>query len=227
MAKRLLVSALLATVGVVTPALAISTNDAEHVSGGGSMELPPYLQCVPFARELTGIRIIGDAHTWWEQAAGRYARGKLPKVGAVMNFRPYGNSRLGHVAAVTRIVDSRTVLVSHANWSPIDGRRGQIERDVRVIDTSPANDWSTVRVWFAPNKALGTTHWPLYGFIYNHPPGPISINPPRLVKLDGKARMAAADWKSPRSAAPVQAPAPKLAQNDPIGAIIARRTLRR
>jgi len=200
---------------VATPVAAISTNDSQHVQGGGSIELPPYLQCVPFARQLTGIRIIGDAHTWWEQAAGRYARGKLPKVGAVMNFRPHGNSRLGHVAAVTRIVGSRTVLVSHSNWSPIDGRRGQIERDVRVVDTSPANDWSTVRVWFGPNKALGTTHWPLYGFIYNHPPGQMTIPAPRLVTLSGKSRLAALD-STPR-------PAP----NDPIGAIIARRSLRR
>ena len=216
---------MVATVCVGTPAVAISTSDAEHVSGGGSSQLPPYLQCVPFARELTGIRIIGDAHTWWEQAAGRYARGKLPKVGAVMNFRPHGNSRLGHVAAVTRIIDSRTVLVSHANWSPIDGRRGQIERDVRVIDTSPANDWSTVRVWFAPNQALGTTHWPLYGFIYNHAPGPVRIDPPRLVKLGSKAqpRLALSD----RKPSAVAESAPRIAQNDPIGAIIARRTLRR
>ena len=31
---------------------------------------------------------------------GRYARGHTPRVGAVMAFQPYGNSRLGHVAAV-------------------------------------------------------------------------------------------------------------------------------
>ena len=90
-------------------------------------ELPPYLQCVPYAREVSGIAIYGDAHTWWEQAAGRYDRGNKPRVGAVMAFVPHRNMRLGHVAAVSRVIDSRTVLLDHANWSPINGERGQIE----------------------------------------------------------------------------------------------------
>lgn len=51
-----------------------------HMSG---MELPPYLQCVPYAREVSGIQIYGDAHTWWDQAEGKFKRGKRPKVGAV------------------------------------------------------------------------------------------------------------------------------------------------
>ncbi|MEO6040506.1 MAG: CHAP domain-containing protein [Croceibacterium sp.] len=129
-------------------------------------ELPPYLQCVPFARQVSGIQIYGDAWTWWDQAAGRYARGHAPRAGAVMAFRPYGNMTLGHVAAVTRVLDPRTVLLAHANWSPIDGRRGQIERDARAVDVSPANDWSEVRVWYAPLGDLGTTAWPVEGFIY-------------------------------------------------------------
>jgi surface antigen len=130
----------------------------------------PYIQCVPYARKVSGIQLYGDAHTWWDQAAGRYARGTRPKVGAVMAFRPYGAMQLGHVAAVSRIVDSRTVLLRHANWSPIDGRRGQPEDNVRAVDVSPANDWSEVRVWYAPLGGLGTTHWPVEGFIYNRKP---------------------------------------------------------
>jgi surface antigen len=124
------------------------------------------LQCVPYARALTGVEIRGDAHTWWGQAEGRYQRGTAPKVGAIMAFRPHGNMRLGHVAAVRRIVDKRTLIISHANWSTIDGGRGHIEDDVRVIDASEANDWSRVRVWYTPNAALGGTEWPLNGFIY-------------------------------------------------------------
>ena len=194
---------LVVSLGIVTPALAISGNDASRSNGANTAIQPPYLQCVPFARQLTGIQIRGDAHTWWGQAAGRYARGKLPRVGAVMNFRPHANSQLGHVAAVTRIVDSRTVLISHANWSPINGRRGQIERDVRVIDTSPENDWSTVRVWYAPNQAMGSTDWPLYGFIYNEKPGRTTMPASRTASSDQR-------WL-----------------NDPIGEIIAKRSLRR
>jgi surface antigen len=120
------------------PALANAVDGFDDPSG----ELQPYLQCVP------------------------YARGHAPRVGAVMAFQPYGNMALGHVAAVSRVIDSRTVLLRHANWSPIDGRRGQIEDDVRAIDVSPGNDWSEVRVWYAPIQGLGTTAWPVAGFIY-------------------------------------------------------------
>ncbi|RQW42588.1 CHAP domain-containing protein [Novosphingobium sp. LASN5T] len=136
----------------------------------GDSDALPYLQCVPYARQVSGIGIYGDALTWWDQAAGRYARGRQPRVGAVMSFRPYGGMELGHVAAVSRIIDSRTVLLRHANWSPINGRRGQIEKDVRAVDVSPENDWSEVRVWYAPIADLGTTRWPVNGFIYNEKP---------------------------------------------------------
>lgn len=142
--------------------------------GGGDPRgpaTPPYLQCVPYARAVSGIRIFGDAHTWWGQAEGRYARGHEPKVGAVMAFQPFGNMRLGHVAAVSRVLDERTVLLKHSNWSPIDGRRGQIEDNVRAVDVSEGNDWSRVRVWYAPIQALGGTAWPVRGFIYHDAPG--------------------------------------------------------
>jgi len=130
----------------------------------------PYIQCVPYARQVSGIQIRGDAHTWWDQAAGRFARGPRPRVGAVMSFPPFGAMQLGHVAAVSKVIDDRTVLLRHANWSPIDGRRGQTEDNVRAIDVSPEGDWSEVRVWYAPLGALGTTHWPVNGFIYNQKP---------------------------------------------------------
>lgn len=131
-----------------------------------AIPLPDKLECVPFARQISGIQIYGDAHTWWGQADGRYRRGQMPRLGAVLAFKPHGAMQLGHVATVSAIIDSRTLLVSHANWSLIDGRRGQIERNVRVIDVSPAGDWSAVRVWYAPLADLGSTAWPVYGFIY-------------------------------------------------------------
>jgi surface antigen len=130
-------------------------------------ELPAYLQCVPFARAVSGIEIYGDAHSWWGQAEGRYKRGRKPQVGAVMAFEPHRNMQLGHVAAVSKVIDSRTVLLDHANWSPINGRRGQIERNVKAVDVSPNNDWSQVRVWYHPLQGLGKTAWPVAGFIYN------------------------------------------------------------
>ncbi len=151
-----------AALACTSPALAIN----ESARAIQTPDLPPYLQCVPYARQLTGINIYGDAHTWWGQAEGRYARGYKPRVGAVLALRPYSGSRLGHVAAVSKIVDSRTLLVRHSNWSPINGRRGQIEDNVKVVDVSPDNDWSAVRVWYAPLQDLGGTHWPVQGFIY-------------------------------------------------------------
>jgi surface antigen len=123
-------------------------------------------ECVPFAREVSGIQIYGDAWTWWGQAEGRYKRGDTPRVGAVLAFQPHGGMRLGHVATVNEIIDRRTIKVTHANWSRIDGRRGQIERDVEIRDVSEAGDWSRVRVWYAPLGDLGTTAWPVHGFIY-------------------------------------------------------------
>ncbi len=124
------------------------------------------LQCVPYARALSGVTIFGDAHTWWDQAAGKYERGDSPKVGAVLAFQPHSNMRLGHVAAVRRVLDDRTIIISHANWSTIGGVRGHIEEDVRAVDVSENNDWSQVRVWYTPNEAMGGTAWPAYGFIY-------------------------------------------------------------
>ncbi len=186
------------------PVQADTLIDLDGVTGGGQADLPPYLQCVPYARAVSGIRIFGDAHTWWDQADGRYAKGSRPRVGAVMAFRPHGNMRLGHVAAVSRIVDSRTVLLRHSNWSLINGRRGQIEDDVRAVDVSPDNDWSEVRVWFAPIQDLGSTHWPVTGFIYNDAPGK-ALAPARV-------QIAAA---------------PRVDSDDPIGAIIAARILKR
>ena len=151
---------------VAAPVQARTTFDVSDASGGSS-EPSSVLQCVPYARQLSGIQIYGDAHTWWGQAKGRYKRGSEPKVGAVMAVQPHGNSRLGHVAAVSRVIDSRTVLISHANWSA----PGKIERNVRAVDVSPDNDWSEVRIWFGPTQSLGSGHWPLYGFIYNEKPG--------------------------------------------------------
>ena len=74
--------------------------------------------------------------------------------------------RVGHVATVTGIVSDRIVKVTHANWSPINGRRGRVETDVQVVDVSANNDWSSVRVWYAPIKSVGSSSHAVYGFVY-------------------------------------------------------------
>lgn len=138
----------------------------------------PLLQCVPYARQVSGIQIYGDAHSWWQQADGRYAKGQRPVPGAVMAFKPHRAMQLGHVAAVSKVLDSRRVLLDHANWSPINGRKGQIERDVLAEDVSAANDWSEVRVWYTPTGGLGTTRYPVHGFIYPQGRAPSQLKTP-------------------------------------------------
>jgi surface antigen len=133
---------------------------------GGSAHAADSWQCAPFARFFSGIRLFGDAWTWWEQASGKYAKGFTPDAGAVLVFKPYGPMSHGHVAVVSQVLTDRIIQVTHANWSPIGGRRGQVEKDVTVVDVSPKGDWSQVKVWYDPTGDLGSTVYPTYGFIY-------------------------------------------------------------
>lgn len=129
-------------------------------------EKSPYWQCVTFARSITGMQIFGDAWTWWEKASGKYDKGQAPQAGAVLVFQPTGKMRVGHVAVVSQVVTDRIIQITHANWSPINGRRGQVEKDVTVVDVSDKGDWSKVKVWYGPINDLGTSVYPTYGFIY-------------------------------------------------------------
>jgi surface antigen len=122
-----------------------------------------WLQCVPYAREVSHIELSGNAFLWWAEAAGRYARGNTPEQGAVLNFRSVGRMPLGHVAVVTAVIDNRTILVTQANWI-----RGTITNDVTMQDVSPNNDWTQVEVELGDTSTWGAAY-PTYGFIYNQP----------------------------------------------------------
>ena len=122
------------------------------------------LQCVPFARENSGIELIGDARTWWGKAEGTYERGTRPEVGSVLTFRATRHMPLGHVAVVTKIVDGRTIEIDHANWSSA----GLITREVSVVDVSDRNDWGAVRVELGQSGDYGNVY-PVQGFIYDRP----------------------------------------------------------
>ncbi|WP_324482212.1 CHAP domain-containing protein [Acidiphilium sp.] len=122
-----------------------------------------YRWCVPYARVASHIDIKGDAFLWWAEAAGRYARGHRPEARAVLNFRPTGRMPLGHVAVVAKVINSREVLVNQANWIP-----DTVSHDVPVIDVSPHNNWTEVRVALG-NGRFGMTY-PTYGFIYDQAP---------------------------------------------------------
>ncbi len=119
------------------------------------------LQCVPYARELSGIRIRGDAWTWWQAADGRYRRSDRPEVGAVLVLARSKRIDGGHLAVVTEVLNEREVVVRHANWL----NRGRIHLDTPVRDVSPGNDWSAVRLWYTPAATWGARRYAVAGFI--------------------------------------------------------------
>jgi surface antigen len=170
-----------------------------------------YLQCVPFARMVSGIDLFGRAASWWHQAVGRYEQGSLPQAGSVLVFRAISSMRSGHVATVSRVISERVIEVTHANWSLIRGRRGQVERNVQVVDVSPANDWSQVRVWWAPQRGLGTRSYPTYGFIY-------ARNAAKPVAAPSEPKVVLATAWATKSAVtpPLLAAAPAVAQASPV-----------
>lgn len=132
------------------------------------------IQCVPFARQLSGLDLRGDASTWWAQAEGRYVRARMPAEGAVMVLRGYNSARRGHVAVVRRVVSERKIVIDHANWL----NRGEITVDVPVEDVSPNGDWSQVRVWHVPGRAWGGRVYIAQGFIRPEAPAHASAGPP-------------------------------------------------
>lgn len=129
------------------------------------IDTPGFLQCVPYARMVSGIGLRGDAWTWWEKATGTYARGNHPEPGAVLAFPGIERMPLGHVAVVTHVLSARKILIDHANWPTATTPHGAISREILVLDVSPANDWTEVRVQFGTGGPLGGAY-PTHGFIY-------------------------------------------------------------
>lgn len=152
----------LAVLAVLAVLSACGSGPRRLVSSGTSAAL----ECVPYARQVSGLQLHGEAYSWWEQAAGRYARGSVPRPGSVLVFRRSARLGSGHVSVVQRVVSDRKITVTQANWVP-----GHVARDEPVVDVSPGNDWSAVRVWWAPSSALGLTEYPAYGFIGPAPVG--------------------------------------------------------
>lgn len=140
--------------GSPSPVTELQAQPAIHSAGR-------HLECVPYARAESGIQIYGDAWTWWDSAAGHYARASAPRAGAVLAMKVKPGQR-GHLAVVREVVGPRTVIADHANWL----NRGEIHRNTPIVDVSPYNDWSAVRVWYTPGNHLGGTVYPVQGFIY-------------------------------------------------------------
>ncbi len=99
-------------------------------------------ECAPFARALSGVRLAGEAADWWWEADGRYVRQDTPEEGSVLVLRRSDRLPSGHVAVVSQVLSARQILVTQANWV-----HHRVTEDQPVIDVSPGNDWSLVRVW--------------------------------------------------------------------------------
>ena len=121
------------------------------------------IQCVAFARSDSDVALSGNAANWWQNAEGVYARGAAPEPGSVLNFRANQRMRLGHVAVVTDVLDSRTIQIDQSHWNA-----NGISRDVTVVDVSENNDWTAVRVAIGHGGSFGAIY-PTYGFIYARP----------------------------------------------------------
>ena len=119
------------------------------------------LQCVPYARAHSDVKLYGDAYTWWDKAEGKYPRETVPEPGAVMVLNNYAGPDRAHVAVVSKLVSAREIRVDHANW--LDD--GSIYVNDPVEDVSEANDWSLVRVFNLKTDAWGGKVYPVQGFI--------------------------------------------------------------
>jgi hypothetical protein len=123
--------------------------------------------CAPYAREHSQVKIFGDAHTWWDQAAGRFVRNPLPDEGAVMVLADYAGPERGHLAVVKKLVSAREIRVDHANWL----NDGSIYVNNPVADVSAANDWSAIKVWNMKTGRWGERVYSVKGFIGPAPIG--------------------------------------------------------
>jgi len=150
--------------------LLIATLTAGTLLGAPAISHAEMVNCVQFVKKASTVTLHGNAYQWWDAANGVYGRGNAPSPGAVMVFSKTRHLPFGHVALVEKQLDDRTLLIDHANWSRIGGRRGHVERSVRVVDVSDNNDWSKVRVWYASLSGVGDTIYNLRGFVYPKAP---------------------------------------------------------
>lgn len=132
----------------------------QNPGAGAYVGGPVSLDCVPFARALSGVQIRGDAADWWDAAQGNYSRTRIPEPGAVLVFARSNRLAHGHVAVVARVKSDREILVTQANWE-----HGRVTADQPVQDISPDNTWTQVRVWWPGTRQMGTSPYPTHGFI--------------------------------------------------------------
>ncbi|HEY4134224.1 MAG TPA: CHAP domain-containing protein [Alphaproteobacteria bacterium] len=166
-----LLCGVLVLAGCAAPAPKASPDSMVSLGAPPVVENTPiaYTSCVPYARSASGVKLFGDAWTWWKEADGKYAKGAKPEKGSVLTLQKTKALPLGHVAVVAALTDDpRKIMVDHANWGDNHDTRGKIHMRQPVIDVSKNNDWSEVRFM----NTVGTFGrvYASHGFIYADPP---------------------------------------------------------
>jgi surface antigen len=166
-------AALLALAGCASPSY--YDGSLPHEPGRNLVERDhlKQMQCAPYAREHSQVKIFGDANTWWDKAAGHFTRGAMPEQGSVMVLADYAGPDHGHLAVVKELVSAREIRVDHANWL----NDGSIYVNDPVVDVSAANDWSAVKVWNIKAGSWGVRIYPVKGFI-----GPVAAAGDRVAQ---------------------------------------------
>jgi hypothetical protein len=144
---------------------------------GAADGIHPYqgdlIQCVTYARQVSGIDIMGDAWSWWDGASGKYDRGHQPRFMSVLVLSRTQRLKLGHLAVVMDIQGPRLIRVTHANFGGDPVSRRVIYDSMPVADVSPDNDWSLVRFWNYQAQTWGILY-PAYGFVYSDKSGTLT-----------------------------------------------------
>ncbi len=188
--KRLSFLCLALSAAVLCAAKAEAHHRVQHVSRLAHATKAKHrhvIQCVGYVHLSTDFKIHGNAKDWWPRAAGLYARGNKPEVGSILSFRPTHRMPLGHVAVVRRQVDSRTIYIDQSHWAA-DG----ISYNVRVVDVSPANNWTAVRVALNGDRTRLGSIYPTNGFIYHRPEGslpPLTTGPRNILAAGSSSDM--------------------------------------
>ena len=121
--------------------------------------------CAEYVRIQKGLPVFGDAKYWWEKANSFMTGWPSLWRNSVMVFATSMRLKRGHVAVVTDIVSPREIRVDQANWQ----NHGEIDHSTPVLDVSPANDWTRVRVWDTRSRQFGAHVYPISGFIVTAP----------------------------------------------------------
>lgn len=162
------------------------------------------MTCVAYVRAVTGFDLSGNAWQWWNAASGIYNRGHVPEPGAVMVFSRTRQMRDGHVAIVREVLGTREILIDQANWEVVHHHRGAVSKSVRVVDASPNNDWTQVRVQWGRGDVFGRVN-PVSGFVYPDADSHANVSQARYLEArmrahvgDGNAEMTDAVAKTSR-----------------------------